>query len=295
MSLPVASAPDASPRWLGELELGFVRRQQGTVTATVLARRRHRGPLQVQRAFYPEGPGACHVYVLHPPGGLVAGDEMLVRAEVGAGAHALLTTPAASKVYRRGDGPVARQQQRLAVAAGARLEWLPAETIVFDEAAVELSTRVDLEAGAGFIGWEVLCLGRPAAGARFARGHCRQRFELWRAGQPLVIERTRIEGGGPVQTGAFGLQGAPVTGTMLAALAGATASERDQLLEGVRALLGALNAGDRAAATMVEGALIVRYLGTSAAAAQSVFVAAWELLRPALLGRPPCRPRIWLT
>jgi len=78
--------------WHAALELGFA----AASGATRLARRKHRGPLVVQRPFLPEGPGVAHVYVLHPPGGLVGGDELTLDVEVDAGAHALVTTPAAS-------------------------------------------------------------------------------------------------------------------------------------------------------------------------------------------------------
>ena len=120
----------------------------------------HRGPLVVQRPFLPEGPGVCHVYVLHPPGGLVGGDELTIDVEVDAGAHALVTTPAASKVYRT-TGAVARQVQRLRVAGGATLEWLPQEAILYDGARAALETRVELATGARFIGIDAVCFGLP--------------------------------------------------------------------------------------------------------------------------------------
>ena len=100
--------------WVGDLELGFACRDGDTV----LARRAHRGPLLIQRPFFPEGRGCCHVYVLHPPGGVVAGDQLTLRASADAGAHALLTTPAATKIYRSGDGRAAAQRQHLRAAAG---------------------------------------------------------------------------------------------------------------------------------------------------------------------------------
>ncbi|MCA1769209.1 MAG: urease accessory protein UreD, partial [Halomonas sp.] len=88
---------DAARRWDASLDLRFTPRQG----VTRLAHARHRGPLRVQRPFYPEGArGACHVYLLHPPGGLVSGDTLTIDVGVEAGAHALLTTPAANKLYR---------------------------------------------------------------------------------------------------------------------------------------------------------------------------------------------------
>src|SRR5688572_31489418 len=107
--------------WHARLELGF--RNAGA--RTVLAHRRHVGPLVVQRPFYPEG-GTCHVYLVHPPGGLVGGDQVALAVEVQPHAHALITTPAATRFYRAGPHPAARLQQELRVHDGA-LEWLPQE------------------------------------------------------------------------------------------------------------------------------------------------------------------------
>src|SRR5258705_12581631 len=109
-------------RWRAELGLRVERRG----TASLLAHVRHEGPLRVQRPFYPEGPGVCHVCLLHPPGGIVPGDELHVDVGVGAGAAALVTTPAATKVYRS-DHRRATQRHVLWVARGASLEWLPQE------------------------------------------------------------------------------------------------------------------------------------------------------------------------
>lgn len=78
-----------SQGWQAKLELGFVH-QHGK---TILTHRRHFGPLTVQRPFYPEG-GVCHVYVLHPPGGIVAGDQLSICGHAGEHSHALVTTPA---------------------------------------------------------------------------------------------------------------------------------------------------------------------------------------------------------
>jgi urease accessory protein len=271
----------AMPGWEAALELRFSAREG----RTFLSRRWHRGPLQVQRAFYPEGADLCHVYVLHPPGGLVAGDQLSVSAHVDGGARALCTTPAAGKVYRAGEGRApAAQRHRLTVEAGGSLEWLPQETILYDGARVALETRVDLEEGAAFLGWELLCLGRPAAGERFTRGSCRQRLELWRRGRPLCLERSRLDGGSPVLDAAWGLAGAAVTGTLLATPA--------PPVELVRA---ALSGSDLTSASVVGDVLVCRYLGPSAERARDHFIRLWALLRPTLLGRAATAPRIWRT
>ncbi len=185
------AAPELAARgWEATLDIAFV----ALGGATVLLRNGQRGPLAVQRPFSPEGREVSHVTLLHPPGGLVGGDRLSFGVEVGEGAHALITTPAAAKHYRSA-GPTARQQQRFTVAGGGILEWLPHETILFDGAISELSTRVELAAGAAFIGLDLVCFGLPARAERFARGRCRQRLELWRGDHPLFIERGDFDGG----------------------------------------------------------------------------------------------------
>lgn len=275
--------------WLGALELGFAAEAPGA--ATRLVHRAHRGPFVVQRPLLPEGPELCHVYLLHPPGGLVGGDELRLDLRVGADAQALITTPAAGKAYRT-LGPTSRLTQALAVGVGGSLEWLPQELIVFDGAAIEIETRIDLAARARFIGAETICFGLPARNEPFLRGACRQRFEVWRGAEPLFIERGRFDGGAPVHTAAWGLAAAPVMALMVAAPA-----PDAETIAALRKSAAALPDTDLAACTVVgDGELFVaRYRGRSAERARTFIQAAWQLLRPALLGRPAVAPRIWAT
>ena len=273
--------------WSAALELGFA--AEGG--ATRLARRAHRGPFVVQRPFFPEGRDVCHVYLLHPPGGLVGGDELRLDLRVGPAAHTLVTTPAAGKAYRT-LGPVARQSHALTVEAGGTLEWLPQETIVYDGASVEIETRVDLAPGARFFGAETLCFGLPARREPFTRGSCRQMFDLRRSGAPILIERGRFEGGAPVQAAPWGLGGA----TVLTLIVAAPAPDAT-IVEALRTLAAQTPDGDRAAVTVLgEGtALVVRHLGGGAERARAFAQTIWQSVRPALLGRSATAPRIWAT
>src|SRR4026209_1310331 len=139
----------SAPGWLASLDLEFA----ASGSRTVLARRSHVGPLVVQRPFYPEG-DVCHVYLVHPPGGVVGGDTLELRARVQDGAHALITTPAATKFYRS-EGRLVRPLQDLAPGA-APFEWLPQETILFPDAYAGIATRVRLGERSKFIGWEIV-------------------------------------------------------------------------------------------------------------------------------------------
>ena len=111
--------------WSANLSLGF----QLIEDKTVLAHRARKGPLAVQRPFYPEG-GTCHVYLLHPPGGVVGGDSIIINAKVGNQAEALVTTPGATKFYRSA-GSIAFQNQNLSISKDGCFEWFPQENIFF--------------------------------------------------------------------------------------------------------------------------------------------------------------------
>ncbi len=171
---------DNKRHWAASLTLGFDTRVEGDASITRMKTARHYGPLRVQRPFYPEGrDGCCHVYVLHPPGGLVSGDELTIEVTVDKGAHALVTTPAANKLYKADSKDVKWQQMtRLRVADGATLEWIPQESLAFDGSRGEQVFKIELGDTAKCLGWEVLCLGRPASHLPFERGYLEQRFEL---------------------------------------------------------------------------------------------------------------------
>lgn len=269
--------------WQAQLRLGFTDR----AARTVLSERLHYGPLQVQRPFYPEG-GVCHVYILHPPGGVVGGDQLTLDVTLKPQAHALITTPAAGKFYRSA-GPSAIQQQRLQVATAALLEWLPQENIVYQGARLTTTTIVELADAARFIGWDILCLGRPAAGEGFATGEVRPHLEIRRAAQPLYRERARYSGGSPLLAAPWGLAGQPVIGTLLAVGAPSAA------LAAVRTVLSDAAAETVCAVSDCEGVLVCRYRGPSAEQARRLFIRIWQVLRPLVADRPACVPRIWNT
>jgi urease accessory protein len=270
--------------WSAELDLGF----EVVAGRSALVRNRHRGPLAVQRAFYPESNDLAHVYLLHPPGGIVAGDQLTVRVDVARGARALLTTPAATKFYRS-EGRVAEQTQLFRVSEGASLEWLPQETIVFGSAQVTTKTRVELEPGASFCGWEVVCLGRAASGDHFGSGRLRQAFEIWQGERPLWIERSEFDANEPVRHARWGLGGHRVFGTFVCTGQNAAA------VAAARAAVDTDDSCELFAVSQMRAAIVCRYLGSSTERARHVFAQAWAALRPLVLGRPASPPRIWLT
>jgi urease accessory protein len=284
--LPV-SLPELGTAWHAELHLGFARSGE----RTVLRENRHRGPLRVQKALYPEGDAVCQAIVLHPPSGIAGGDHLAISATVETGAHAQLTTPGAGKWYRSG-GTEASQVISLSVAEGATLEWLPQETIVFDGVRARMETRVSLAADSRYIGWDILCLGRAAAGERFEKGRFDLFFGVDRSNQPIWIERGGFDGSDPMLGSPAGWAGATVCGTLQCTF--------PELPQQAAALLQALRAiapadGANYGITALPGLLVARYLGDNSEAARMWFAELWKILRPACCGRPAVIPRIWNT
>lgn len=250
-----------------------------------LMRNHHSGPLQVQRPFYPEQDGTCHLYVLHPPGGVVAGDELTLQVRSNPGSSTLLTTPAAGKFYRS-TGPTALQKQSLTVSSDATLEWLPQESIFYDGAQAKTHTCIELDDGARCIAWEIICLGRPAASERFTQGYVRQDLQIWREQQPLLLELQRLQSGSEMMSAGWGLSGAAVTATL------AAISTEAELVSLLRAHIAA---DVRISITHRDDVLLVRYLGPSVMQARRLFLQCWSLLRPVLLNKSSQIPRIWNT
>ena len=241
----------------------------------------------MQRPFHP-GDGVCHVYLLHPPGGVAGGDELEVEVHAAAGAAGLVTTPAAGKVYRT-LGPPSDLRHTLVVENGASLEWLPQETILFGGSTLRVRTDVQLASGARFAGWEVVALGREHSGDRYAHGSVRTEVQLHVDGALSVRELQDFAAGDPVLPARWGLASRRAFGTLYAAPAD------EDVLARARHALGEVPGGVDAAATLLDGVLAVRALGGAATGVRAALVRAWSAVRPLVIGAEPMLPRIWAT
>jgi urease accessory protein len=277
----MTAADPITAGWTAQLALRFERRG----SRTDLVRRQHRGPLVVQKSLHPEGDSPCHALILHPPAGVVGGDELTLTVEVGPDAEALLTTPGATKWYRS-QGPVARSATHLRVEAGGVLEYLPREAIVFDGAQASATLTLEVAADACALAWDTWCLGRTHAGERFACGHLELLTRVVVAGKEVLFERAAPTGGAPLLRAAAGLAEAPVFATFMAV--GLTLDA--ETLAACRAL--PVGAG-RGGLTQLPGVLCARYLGHSTEAAHAWCVALWQHWRPWVRGRVATPPRIW--
>jgi urease accessory protein len=271
--------------WQARLELEY---SAPAAERTVLSHRRHHGPLVVQKPFYPEGPRVCHSTLLHPPGGIAGGDCLELNIVVHPGAHAVITTPGAAKWYRS-SGPTAQQRAEVCIGRDAMLEWLPQPGIVFNGARAQQAHRVHLGTNARYIGWEIVCLGRVARGERFEAGEYRISTEIATESGRLWSDCGVIRGGGAVLTSHAGFAGQPVTGLFLAC----GAEIQRELIDRCREV--AVSAPARCGVTSLPSVLAARVIAGSTETAWHYFTALWEIVRPALMGRVACPPRIWQT
>lgn len=282
MNQPRPVSSDFAPNdWHGKLRLTYENRRG----VTQLIHNHGQAPLKVQRPFYPEGGEVCHSVVMHTAGGIVGGDRLSCDFRLAPDSKALITTPAATKIYRT-NGREAQQKIEIEIASGACLEWLPLETIVFNQALYRQEMQVNLAPGANWIGWEITRFGRSARGERFIEGNWRSRTEVWQAGKPIWIDRQWLPGSETSFNSPHGLAGCPV----VASLAWIGQSVEPELVEKARLLW---SGSGEIGATRLPLGLLCRYRGQSSTEARRWLIAVWELIRCSYFGRSSCIPRVW--
>jgi urease accessory protein len=171
------------------------------------------------------------------------------------------------------------------------LEWLPQESIFFDGADVQLRHEVTLADDASYLGGEILCFGRTAAGERFDTGRIAQHSTIRRAGRLIWFEQGVIAAGTAAMHGPLGLGQATVCATFIAVGSGMNAA----LVDTIRARLPAGDDRQRVGVSLMKHLLVARYLGHSSAAARQLLYAVWAQVRPVVASRNAVMPRIWNT
>lgn len=217
--------------WLAQLELDY-----SLAAARTRLHFRHDGPLRVLKSLYPEGNAICHNVLVHPPGGLVGGDTLDIRCHVGGGAHALVTTPGATRFYKTNGAP-AQQITRLQLERDARLEWLPLEALAYNQCDAHNLLHFELAPGAEMIAWDITAFGLPNANEPFEQGSFTQHME-W---QGLWLERGCVRGDDVrMLDSPLGLAGQRCMGSMILACGTPlTRPQRELLLDATRAILDA--------------------------------------------------------
>lgn len=278
----VCSSPAARlPRGDGAAELVFGREHGRTVPVhlyqqapcRVLFPKTHRGEL-------PTG------VLLTTSGGLAGGDRIRVELATRLGARALVTSQAAEKIYRSaGDACVVETTIR----AGPRswLEWMPQETILFDQSRLRRSTTIEIRPGAEVLAGELIVFGRLARGEMFRNGSFWDRWAVFREGRPVWLD-TLVMDGSPGRTlehpaGFDGAKGSAVL-VHVSDHAGARLAVARALLERCTVRCGA---------TCIHGVLIVRFLAVDAHALRCEYARFWAAFRAAVQGLPEKIPRVW--
>ena len=273
--------------WRGSLAIDYRLRDGRTI-----AHDRHDGPLRVLRTLHPEG-GVCHSVLVHPPGGVVGGDELAIELTLGEGAHALVTTPGATRFYRSAEA-TATQTLRVVAAAASRLEWLPLETIAYSGCLATNALRFELAPGAEMIGWDVTALGLPESERPFDAGRFTQSIELpgrW-------LERGSIAAGDDrLLDSPLGWAGRRVLATMWFASGDSLDPARSEaLLDAARSAAATHPLAATAGATSPQrGVIVVRALAERVEPAMELLQRIWRAWRPLAWGLAATAPRVWST
>jgi urease accessory protein len=229
---------------------------------------------------FPRSSHPCEAVIVNTGGGIAGGDSYSVSLTVSEGAAVEATTPSAERIYRA-DGSPAAIATRLALAPGARLFWLPQETLMFDGARLERRLDVGAEGDAEFLVAETLAFGRLAMGEKMIEASLRDSWRICRDGRLIFADETRLDHAGKtLERKAVGAS-ARALSTIVAS--GPAIEDR---LAGLRAALAAEGSDVESGATAVDGLIIARLLAASL-----------DRLRPALVasiialgGR---KPRLW--
>ncbi len=274
--------------WHASLRLGYTREAGKTI-----ARFSHEGPLRILQSLYPEGDGVCHNVLVHPPGGLAAGDTLAIDITADGNAHGLITTPGATRFYRS-DGTLARQSTRVQLSDAARLEWLPLEALCYSGCIAENRLRIELSNEAEFIGWDVTALGLPNAQAPFVLGSFTQHIEV----PGVWLERGRMDAlDTRLLRGPQGLAGHSCMAALF--FVGGTKIDRtrkQRLLDVARELIAGHALHATAGATSPnEQVVVLRALAPLVEPAMQLLKTVWAAWRTEAWGIAGTSPRIWST
>jgi len=273
--IPAATAPGRVGRD-GALRLAFERRGG----ATVLAACRSTLPLQVLAPVALDDAAAV-VSMLNPTGGVLGGDHLTVEIDVGAGAHACLTTPSATRVYRSA-GPPAIQIVRARLAPGAVCEWVPDHTIPSPGAILEQDLAFHVGEGATLLALDAWAAGRVARGEAWTFTRLSSALRVDDAAGPLLHDRFVLTGGRD-----WSARGFTDGHAYFASLALITDAGLDDFLAALPFVTPAGGGATLGAARLPRRGALVRCVARGAPELTAALHATWSLARRAVLGAPP--------
>lgn len=284
--------------WLANLFLEF----SLTANGSQLTRTKRQGPLTVQKAFYPEGRDCAHIYLLHPPAGIVSGDELRIKIQVNEQAHSLVTTPGANRFYRaREDLSIGDSKQvqycELRLATQAKCENFPLETIVYEGADGFNTVDVHLAKDSAYLGWDITCLGLPSAGHLFKQGSYTQLNRVYCEGTLMYHDRVAIKPDNDIHQHVAGLNNHSVFATFMAYAPNELLSVADNkiLVEQLRECMLEAGAEHKISISQIRKLLVIRYLGQHAEECKALFIQLWQTIRPLYLSKEANIPRVWHT
>ena len=272
--------------WRADLKLDYTLESQRTVVRYL-----HQGPLRILQSLYPEGDQICHNVLVHPPGGLVGGDTLDIQVNVAEGAHALVSTPSATRFYKSG-GQAALQQVTATLAPGARLEWLPLEAIAYNDCEATNRAIFNLAPTAELMAWDVTALGLPSSDMAFTKGHFQQHLEI----PGVWLERGNLRGDDTRWLNSqLGMAGQKCLASLVFASGHNNEPQRAaQALEAAREVLEAYPLRRQAGVTCAHPQVIVlRVMSPLVEPSMDLLKKVWAVWRHTLWALPSTPPRIW--
>jgi urease accessory protein len=272
--------------WHASLQLNYTHERNRSV-----ARFQHEGPLRILQSLYPEGDAICHNVLVHPPGGFVGGDAMAIRITVDTHAHGLVTTPGATRYYRT-EQDTATNSVHGRLAEGARLEWLPLESLAYPGCDAVNQLTFALAPTAELMAWDVTALGLAQANAPFTTGRFLQHMEI----PGVWLDRGLIDAQDHrLLNSPLALAGQRCLATFVFASGSAlTAPRAEAALEAARALIDHSPLKHQAGVTLAgPQVMVMRVLAPMVEPAMQLLRPVWAAWRHTLWGLTGQPPRLW--
>ncbi len=260
-------------RAVGELRADFQRVGDKTFAMNIF----ETGGLRLRCPRVAQG---CEGVLINTGGGVAGGDRASYDFDIGPDARLTLTTQSAEKIYRAQSDP-AEIDVALRIGAGAAVEWLPQETILFDGARLNRRLDMDLEETSSLTLLESVVYGRMAMGETAIGGSFRDRWRIRRGRRLIFAEDMKIDGD---LTGALD-RPAVGGGARASAIFVHIAPDAQARLEEIRARLA--DAPCEVGASAWNGMVVVRLLSPSPEKVRAAIMALLQSFR----GRDA--PRVW--
>ncbi|MEK9673771.1 MAG: urease accessory protein UreD [Rhodospirillaceae bacterium] len=225
------------------------------------------------------GGPSLEAVLLNTAGGLTGGDVFETDITADADTAVTVTTQACERVYRAADG-AARVHNRLSVGSGARVHWLPQETILFDGGRIGRHLDIDMAADAVVLAVEPLVLGRVSSGEELGAGLFTDCWRIRRAGRLVFADDTRLYG----DIAGIAARPGALSGARAAAMVVMAAPDAEDRLPDARAILDRPGAG----ASAFDGILVCRLIAADSYELRRTLAPLLTLLAGGPL------PKVWL-